>query len=61
MIGQEGRSLSDITPQGGEVFLRGEHWRATSAVLIPTGATVRVLRVDSLVLHVEEVKSNEHG
>jgi membrane protein implicated in regulation of membrane protease activity len=37
----------------GLVDLRGEIWRAVSAVALPAGQTVRVMRVDGLTLTVE--------
>ena len=36
----------------GMVFVRGELWRATAAEKIPVGASVRVVRVEGLMLHV---------
>ena len=35
------------------VRVHGELWRAVSKAAVPEGASVRVLRVDGLTLHVE--------
>jgi membrane-bound serine protease (ClpP class) len=40
----------------GQVFVRGELWRADSRVAIPIGARVRVVGVDGLTLHVEPLE-----
>ena len=47
-----GEALSGIGPQGGEVFIHGEYWRARAVEPIPRGAKVRVTAVDGLVLTV---------
>jgi membrane protein implicated in regulation of membrane protease activity len=40
----------------GQVFVRGELWRADSRVAIPIGTRVRVVGVDGLTLHVEPLE-----
>ena len=56
LIGGEGRALSSITPgAAGQVSIRGEIWRATSASAIDPGRPVRVRAVSGLTLHVEPV------
>jgi membrane-bound serine protease (ClpP class) len=58
MLGATGRALSDIDPESpGQVALRGEIWRATSAVPLRAGTTVRVGGLSGLTLHVEPVIS----
>jgi len=47
-----GEALSDIGPEGGEVFIHGEYWRARAAALIPRGTRVRAVAVEGLVLTV---------
>jgi membrane-bound serine protease (ClpP class) len=56
LIGELGHALSAVDRSGGEVFVHGERWRALAASPIPTGAKVRVQRVENLVVHVEEEK-----
>ena len=51
--GERGTALTDLDP-GGRVFVHGEYWNARAARPIRVGATVRVIRVDDLVLDVEE-------
>ena len=54
MIGQLARVRTPLVPdQPGLVDIRGEIWRAVSAVAVPAGDPVRVMRVDGLTLTVE--------
>lgn len=54
LVGGIGDALTDITPpQGGQVRMRGEIWRAVSDHAIPAGHRVRVDRVDGLTVHVQ--------
>ena len=55
MIGEKGRVLDDVGPDGGEVFVHGERWRAISARPIAPGTTVVVRKVDGLTVTVEEL------
>jgi membrane-bound serine protease (ClpP class) len=52
LVHEAGEALSEIGPQGGEVFIHGEYWRARAAEPIPRGARVRVAAIDGLVLTV---------
>lgn len=52
LVGQEGRSVSEVSASGGRVFLHGELWQARSSAAIPEGARVRVERVEGLVVYV---------
>ncbi|OFX25628.1 MAG: serine protease, partial [Anaeromyxobacter sp. RBG_16_69_14] len=49
---EAGEALSDVGPEGGEVFIHGEYWRARAGERIPRGARVRVAAVNGLVLTV---------
>jgi membrane-bound serine protease (ClpP class) len=49
---ETGQALSDVGPEGGEVFIHGEYWRARAGERIPRGARVRVAAVNGLVLTV---------
>jgi membrane-bound serine protease (ClpP class) len=53
LLGAAAETLSELGPDGGEVFLHGEYWRARSRAPIPRGARVRVVAVDGLVVTVE--------
>ncbi len=53
LLGAPAEALSDIGPEGGEVFLHGEYWSARSRAPIPRGSRVRVVAVDGLVVTVE--------
>jgi membrane-bound serine protease (ClpP class) len=48
LLGEEGEALSGVGPEGGDVFLHGEYWRARSDRPIPKGARVKVVAVDGL-------------
>ena len=52
LLGEQGVALSDLGPEGGEVFVHGEYWRARAGEPIPKGTTVRVVGVDGLVVEV---------
>ncbi|MGC3999627.1 MAG: NfeD family protein [Anaeromyxobacter sp.] len=53
LVGAGAEALSDLSPEGGEVFLHGEYWQARSLGPIPRGARVRVVAVEGLVVTVE--------
>ena len=55
MIGEPGRALSPVDREGGQVFVHGEIWAAQAEKPIPANAHVRVVQVEGLTLHVEEV------
>jgi membrane-bound serine protease (ClpP class) len=55
MIGEEAEVVRDIEQQG-EVFIKGEYWKAKSAAPIPKGAKVKIISVDGMMLTVEEIK-----
>jgi membrane-bound serine protease (ClpP class) len=52
LVREAGEALSDVGPEGGDVFIHGEYWKARSEQPIPRGARVRVASVDGLVLTV---------
>ncbi|HTN52750.1 MAG TPA: nodulation protein NfeD [Anaeromyxobacter sp.] len=52
LLGALGEALSEVGPGGGDVFVRGEYWRARSEAPIPRGARIRVVRVDGLIVTV---------
>ncbi|HTP25540.1 MAG TPA: nodulation protein NfeD [Anaeromyxobacteraceae bacterium] len=49
---EAGEALSEIGPEGGEVFIHGEYWRARASDHIPRGSRVRVVAVEGLMLTV---------
>jgi membrane-bound serine protease (ClpP class) len=53
MIGETGVAKSDIHA-GGKVLVHGEYWNAFSERPIPSGARVRVVKVDGLKIEVEQ-------
>jgi membrane-bound serine protease (ClpP class) len=52
LVAEHGEALTDVGPDGGEVFVHGEYWRARAAEPIARGAPVRVVGIDGLVLTV---------
>ncbi|HYR55861.1 MAG TPA: nodulation protein NfeD [Myxococcaceae bacterium] len=54
LVGEVGMALTQITSQGGEVFVHGERWRAVSTRDIPDATAVIVRGVNGLTLNVEE-------
>ncbi|MGC1188654.1 MAG: nodulation protein NfeD, partial [Candidatus Acidiferrales bacterium] len=67
LIGHEAEVTSDLVPVGtsgqftGMVRMHGELWRATAHEAIPTGARVRVSRVEGLMLHVKLADGHSSG
>lgn len=59
LIGMIGEARTEITPEGGKVFIHGEWWRAASRVLIPAGSRVRVLEAHNLDLIVEPYSESQ--
>jgi membrane-bound serine protease (ClpP class) len=57
MINAEAEAVTDIDAEG-QVFFQGEYWKARSEKPINKGAKVKIIQVDGLVLHVQEVKKN---
>jgi len=58
MIGTEAEAVTDIMGEG-EVFLKGEYWKATSERPIRKGAKVKILKMEGLNLSVEEIKKEQ--
>ena len=53
LLGETGEALTEVGPDGGEVFVHGEYWRARASARVPKGARVRVAAVDGLTVTVE--------
>jgi len=61
MIGERGRAVTDLCPEG-RVFVHGEYWDARSAQPIARDAAVEVVRVDrNLRLEVVAVEETQPG
>jgi len=58
MAGQTGVSVTELAPAG-MVRIGGEYWNAVSTTPAPSGATVRVLELDGLLLKVAPVSEKE--
>jgi membrane-bound serine protease (ClpP class) len=54
MVGAETQAATDIGPQGGKIFIRGEWWNAFSDVPIAKGDRIVIKSVDNLVCRVEK-------
>ncbi len=55
MIEAEAEAATDILNEG-KVFYKGEYWKAVSNSPIKKGARVKIIKVDGLILNVQEVK-----
>jgi membrane-bound serine protease (ClpP class) len=53
MIGKTVAALSQIDPQGGKVFIEGEHWNALSDVVIKKDEPVEIIGIEGLTLKVK--------
>lgn len=58
LVGEKGETISEVGPHGGQVFVHGEIWQATSPVPIPKGEPVVVEGVEGLKLKVRALKNN---
>jgi len=59
MIGEQGRAQTEITQEGGKVFVRGEIWNALSDRKIKQGTIIKVKDVKGMSLIVEPYHSEE--
>jgi len=55
MVGERGRAVTAVGPAGGQVFVRGEYWKAAAAEEIPAGASVEVIKADGLTAEVRRL------
>jgi membrane-bound serine protease (ClpP class) len=53
MIGKTVNALSRIDPQGGRVFIEGEHWNAVSETPVEAGQPVEITGITGLTLKVK--------
>jgi membrane-bound serine protease (ClpP class) len=53
LIGKEGKSLSDISPEG-KVFVHGEIWDAKSKDMIQQGERIEVIGLTGMVMEVKK-------
>ncbi|RUM88119.1 MAG: nodulation protein NfeD [Thermodesulfatator sp.] len=56
LLGQEGQTLTEVGPEGGEIFVCGEIWRAEAERVIPPRTPVRVVAQKGLKVRVEPLK-----
>ncbi len=56
LIGEEGETLTEVTPEGGQVFVHGEIWQAVSSKPIAQGRRVQVEAVEGLKLRVRQAE-----
>jgi len=56
LVGTLGEALSDLNPTG-RVFVHGETWNATSTSPVVSGKQVKVMRVQGMMLEVEEFRT----
>ncbi len=56
LVGEEGETKTRVDSRGGQVFVHGEIWRATSSKPIMPGTKVKVVGVRGLILEVEPLE-----
>jgi membrane-bound serine protease (ClpP class) len=59
LIGERGRALTDVSSEGGWVFVHGERWQARAKRHLPPGTPVVVKVVSELELEVEEERDGQ--
>jgi membrane-bound serine protease (ClpP class) len=60
MEGEEGKAVTDVY-ETGKVFIKGEYWNALSDKPVEKGRRVRILKVEGLIIKIEEIKDKEGG
>ncbi|MCP4231077.1 MAG: nodulation protein NfeD [bacterium] len=58
MIGKLGKATTPVGPEGGQVFVNGEHWRATSDEDIALGEAIEVVATEGLELTVKKAEKS---
>ena len=56
LIGEKGVAYTEVTPEGGQVFVHGEYWQAVSEGTIAKEDAVEVVEVVGLKLRVRRIK-----
>lgn len=60
LIGEKGDARTNIDSQGGQIFVAGTHWSATSETPIAAGNRILVKSVDGMTLRVTENRNNKN-
>ncbi len=61
LVGEKGEAITDLGPEGGQVFVHGEIWQAVSSEKIPEGSKVVVEAVEGLKLRVRRLDLGSSG
>ena len=56
MVGKSGKATTPVGPEGGRVFVNGEHWQATSEEEIALGEEVEVVAAEGLKVTVKKAE-----
>jgi membrane-bound serine protease (ClpP class) len=60
MVGEEGKAVTDVY-ETGKVFIKGEYWNASSDKPVEKGRRVRIVKVEGLLIKVEEIEDKQGG
>ncbi len=60
MVGEEGKAVTDVY-ETGKVFIKGEYWNASSDKPVEKGRRVRIVKVEGLIVKVEEIEDKKGG
>jgi len=60
MVDEEGKTVTDIY-ETGKVFIKGEYWNASSDKPVEKGRRVRIVKVEGLLIKVEEIEDKQGG
>ena len=55
-IGKTAKVVETVTPDKGVISIYDERWEARSEAEIPVGASVEIVKNDSLIMYVKELK-----
>ncbi|OAQ21263.1 NfeD family protein [Thermosulfurimonas dismutans] len=61
LLGKEGYTISEVGPEGGQVFIEGEIWQAFSETPIPPKTPIKVLVQEGLKLKVKPLRQEKFG
>jgi membrane-bound serine protease (ClpP class) len=60
MVGEEGKAVTDVY-ETGKVFIKGEYWNASSDKPVEKGRRVRIVKIEGLIVKVEEIEDKQGG
>ena len=60
MVGEVGKAVTDVH-RDGKVYIKGAYWNASSDKPVEMGRRVRILKVEGLIIKIEQIEDKEGG